>query len=1433
MPTTSFTLAVLKPEIASGFYNFIAPSTSASPPLFGRDGSDPSEETVDEAAEGDASARSQHSSIASVSAIEAALLLPNGEILTKLFTRIAQAGFVVQQSRMLQFTKAQVRTMYAHELVTRLNHDEAQFSALLEYFTRGLSLALLLALPESTHCDDAIVTWKRLVGNADPVLARQDALSSSLPHDEWPLHALCGLNSVQNGIQSSANLDCFYRERFAVFPSSPALSSDSMTRAIVVLLPTFLNSWPEGKARLVAQLNAGGIVVTKTIEDYLVSSSRGHKLLLSELHPSTNDQLREEYTQQLHNAINAAGVSCLLVLEGMNLDNTLRGILGPSSLDTARVYFPESIRAHLQSPLPCLAHVKTTENTTPCLETGLFVTFDAHAIQHALMEGDRSHEIEHTFALIKPGTASNPEAVSAIQSAIRAFGFTITTQRRLVPTRAQAAAFYDEHRGKVFFERLLAFMTSGKLVAMQLTRVNAVMMWRALMGPTNALIARETHPWTLRARFGVDGTRNATHGSDSLMSARRELRFFFGDDGAPSSRAFAAAVALASTTKQPLASIVAANRIAHMPLPTPRYPPQQTLEAVLVQALDAMLQCEVGSQLDVCAWLGKWLLEYAANQQDRLTSDIPLKDEAASRKCAVAPVKQTKAVTNTQRLATAQFVFVDVASELEAPLIHGDVESCVKALVVRFTAAGKRRFVLHDASRAFLDTWATQCGHWSVTYLVSLEPSQGAAPLTSNDMKPWTPQVAYRLSATATSSTLSTLFSPIFHPTLVVVHDTQQLLPVTKWRALAKRWGFVVLAWEQLLQARITRERDPNGVFSQWQRTKASMPSEMLLTLVHDAIYAVPGSDNADEEESRGITNKLLVCGFPLATCSPASFEKHVGSIYRVVHVHNDKTGVTVPEEHEEDAWLSYARKRGVIADLKDPHANTSPRIGLCIHDMRHDDKLRAQLHETARAHGFLWLDVNEIADPSASESDVIANLKQVVLRANAPGREQVLIYGFPRSKTAANAFIAAVGVPAFVIHCSSASEATSTAESLAVWDAYSQIVQLEITPNTIRAALQRLFFGKSVSFVVGDSTDVNSATLRDLMSVLGYATLDLRKRPDEKAANVDSLEDVADDIVHRIQAVHAPRCIVLGGPAHLAFFQVLEAVVGSAIEKIVILKHVEQRPPSRIRSDSDEDYDSDEADEQERQRQLSAQRVSPELQELLQFYAPSKGRDSSGSGVTITKVTFVKLGDNAYAQLRALLRPIVIGVIGHPHTFYRAAVACYARRHQLGVVRLSSAASAANQSNQSCSTAQKPQSRLDERLAALQQLITETSFMTYFVDGFPRATEDTSLSPAPYAAQQVWALETVASMPALVRFTASMDVLVERKPALLSRLALEDAQDTLEAQTRDTLAFFSGASRPQSSEQQRRVLSVNCERELRDAQEELDDTLLRHGLIR
>lgn len=96
------------------------------------------------------------------------------------------------------------------------------------------------------------------------------------------------------------------------------------------------------------------------------------------------------------------------------------------------------------------------------------------------------------------------------------------------------------------------FLTSGPVVIMVLEKENAVADWRALIGPTDANKAKETHPrrlenfatchlyttlmnlrifflsiLSIRALCGLSTQRNCVHGSDSPQSAARERSFFF------------------------------------------------------------------------------------------------------------------------------------------------------------------------------------------------------------------------------------------------------------------------------------------------------------------------------------------------------------------------------------------------------------------------------------------------------------------------------------------------------------------------------------------------------------------------------------------------------------------------------------------------------------------------------------------------------------------------------------------------------------------------------------------------------------------------------------------------------------------------------------------------------------------------------------------
>ena len=84
------------------------------------------------------------------------------------------------------------------------------------------------------------------------------------------------------------------------------------------------------------------------------------------------------------------------------------------------------------------------------------------------------------------------------------------------------------HRERPFFADLIAYITSGPVVAVQLEREDAVRRLRELIGATNP---REAAAGTIRFLYGTSLQTNAVHGSDSPENARLEIGIVFGGAG--------------------------------------------------------------------------------------------------------------------------------------------------------------------------------------------------------------------------------------------------------------------------------------------------------------------------------------------------------------------------------------------------------------------------------------------------------------------------------------------------------------------------------------------------------------------------------------------------------------------------------------------------------------------------------------------------------------------------------------------------------------------------------------------------------------------------------------------------------------------------------------------------------------------------------------
>jgi nucleoside-diphosphate kinase len=128
-----------------------------------------------------------------------------------------------------------------------------------------------------------------------------------------------------------------------------------------------------------------------------------------------------------------------------------------------------------------------------------------------------------TLGIVKPDAVAGGKT-GRIIAHLEQEGFVVRGVRLLRLTPAQAAAFYAVHRGRPFYDGLVAFMTSGPCLPMALERADAVATLRTVIGATDPADAA---PGTIRKLYAESKGRNAIHASDSDENAAREVAFFF------------------------------------------------------------------------------------------------------------------------------------------------------------------------------------------------------------------------------------------------------------------------------------------------------------------------------------------------------------------------------------------------------------------------------------------------------------------------------------------------------------------------------------------------------------------------------------------------------------------------------------------------------------------------------------------------------------------------------------------------------------------------------------------------------------------------------------------------------------------------------------------------------------------------------------------
>ena len=130
---------------------------------------------------------------------------------------------------------------------------------------------------------------------------------------------------------------------------------------------------------------------------------------------------------------------------------------------------------------------------------------------------------QQTLIILKPDSVKR-NLVGEILLRFEKRGFVISRLKMLIFTREMAEQFYSVHNTKPFFDELVKYITSGKVVVAVIAGDNAIEETRQIIGKTNP---QEASPGTIRGDFGNNITENSIHASDSTESFDKEVNVVF------------------------------------------------------------------------------------------------------------------------------------------------------------------------------------------------------------------------------------------------------------------------------------------------------------------------------------------------------------------------------------------------------------------------------------------------------------------------------------------------------------------------------------------------------------------------------------------------------------------------------------------------------------------------------------------------------------------------------------------------------------------------------------------------------------------------------------------------------------------------------------------------------------------------------------------
>ena len=118
---------------------------------------------------------------------------------------------------------------------------------------------------------------------------------------------------------------------------------------------------------------------------------------------------------------------------------------------------------------------------------------------------------QRTFGVIKPSGLQHQDE---IKSMISSNGLLMKYSKKIVLTEEQFNKLYVMHKDKPFYKDLRDTLVGKEIIVFILYGDNAVEKYRDVIKD-------------IRAKYAINKTENAVHGSDSVDRAREEINIFF------------------------------------------------------------------------------------------------------------------------------------------------------------------------------------------------------------------------------------------------------------------------------------------------------------------------------------------------------------------------------------------------------------------------------------------------------------------------------------------------------------------------------------------------------------------------------------------------------------------------------------------------------------------------------------------------------------------------------------------------------------------------------------------------------------------------------------------------------------------------------------------------------------------------------------------